>query len=92
MDAEALAAALASLDAALVRMRLDRPAEAESLVTGAAAVFSALGVQREALSAVLLLKEAFERRTATVVLLERTVAFLRESENTPDARFDSRLD
>ncbi len=86
------AAALASLDAALVRMRLDRPAEAESLVTGAAAVFSALGVQREALSAVLLLKEAFERRTATVVLLERTVAFLRESENTPDARFDSRLD
>ncbi|HEV7786731.1 MAG TPA: hypothetical protein VGQ28_15400, partial [Thermoanaerobaculia bacterium] len=86
------AAALASLDAALVRMRLDRPAEAESLVTGAAAVFAALGIYREALSAVMLLKEAFERQTATALLVERTVAFLRESENNPDAGYDSRLD
>ncbi|HSS52098.1 MAG TPA: hypothetical protein VLX28_24415 [Thermoanaerobaculia bacterium] len=86
------AAALASLDAALVQMRLDRPAEAESLVTGAAAVFTALGIHREALSAVRLLKEAFERQTATAMLVERTVAFLRESENNPDARYDSRLD
>jgi tetratricopeptide (TPR) repeat protein len=86
------AAAIASLDAALVQMRLDRPAEAENLVTGAAAVFAALGIHREALSAVMLLKEAFERQTATAVLVERTVAFLRESEINPDARYDSRLD
>jgi tetratricopeptide (TPR) repeat protein len=86
------AAALASLDAALVQMRLDRPAEAESLITGAAAVFSALGIHREALSAVMLLKEAFERQTATARLVERTVAFLRESENNPDATYVSRLD
>lgn len=86
------AAALASLDAALVQMRLDRPAEAESLVTGAAAVFDALGIHREALSAVMLLKEAFERQTATAVLVERTVAFLRESENNPDASYVARLD
>jgi tetratricopeptide (TPR) repeat protein len=86
------AAALASLDAAVVRMRLDRPAEAEGLVSGAAAVFDALGIQREALSAVMLLKEAFERQTATAVLVERTVAFLRESEINPDASYASRLD
>ncbi|HSS76472.1 MAG TPA: hypothetical protein VLV54_06965 [Thermoanaerobaculia bacterium] len=86
------AAALSSLDAAQVEMRLDRPAEAESLVTGAAAVFAALGIHREALSAVMLLKEAFERRTATARLVERTVAFLRESENNPDATYVSRLE
>jgi len=86
------AAALSSLDAAQVEMRLDRPAEAESLVTGAAAVFTALGIHREALSAVMLLKEAFERRTATARLVERTVAFLRESENNPDATYVSRLE
>jgi tetratricopeptide (TPR) repeat protein len=86
------ATALASLDAALVQTRLNRPAEAESLVTGAAAVFAALGIHREALSAVMLLKEAFERQTATAVLVERTVAFLRESEINPEARYDSRLD
>jgi tetratricopeptide (TPR) repeat protein len=86
------AAALASLDAALVQMRLDRPAEAESLVTSAAALFAALGIHREALSAVMLLKEAFQRQTATTVLVERTVAFLRESENNPDASYVSRLD
>ena len=86
------AAALASLDAALVQMRLDRPAEAESLVTGAATVFTALGIHREALSAVKLLKEAFERQTATARLVERTVAFLRESENNPDATYVARLE
>ncbi len=86
------AAALASLEAALVRMRLDRPADAEALVTDAAAVFAALGIQREALSAVMLLKEAFERQTATAMLVERTVAFLRESEINPEARYDARLD
>lgn len=86
------AAALASLDAAQVQMRLDRPAEAESLVTGAAAVFEALGIHREALSAVMLLKEAFERQTATALLVERTVALLRESEKNPDAGYASRLD
>jgi len=86
------AAALASLDAAQVQMRLDRPAEAEGLVTSATAVFTALGIHREALSAVMLLKEAFERQTATALLVERTVAFLRESEINPDARHDCRLD
>src|SRR3954467_842338 len=86
------AAALASLDAALVQMRLDRPAEAESLVTGAAAVFAALGIHREALSAVRLLQEAFERRKATTQQVEKTVAFLREWENHQDTRASYRLD
>jgi len=86
------AAALASLDAALVQMRLDRPAEAESLVTSAAAVFAALGIHREALSAVRLLQEAFERRKATTQQVEKTVAFLREWENHQDTRASYRLD
>jgi hypothetical protein len=86
------AAAIASLDAALVQMRLNRPAEAESQVTSAAALFAALGIHREALSAVRLLKEAFERQTATTLLVERTVAFLRDSEINPDAGYVARLD
>jgi tetratricopeptide (TPR) repeat protein len=87
-----LAAAVASLEAAMVRMRQDRIPEAEELVTEAAAVFAALGIHREALSAVRLLQEAFERRKATAVLLERTVAFLRELEKNPDAHYAFRLD
>ncbi|MEA2602598.1 MAG: hypothetical protein QOF89_3590 [Acidobacteriota bacterium] len=86
------AAAMASLDTAMVRMRQDRIAEAEALVTEAAAVFTALGIHQEALNAVKLLQETFERRKATAVLLERTVAFLRELEKNPDAYPTFRLD
>jgi tetratricopeptide (TPR) repeat protein len=86
------AAALASLDAAMVAMRQGRTAEAERLVTDAAAVFAALGIHREALSAVRLLQEAFERRKATLLLVERTAAFLRELENNPEAQYAFRLD
>jgi tetratricopeptide (TPR) repeat protein len=86
------AAALASLDAALVRMRQYRTSQAAELVTEAAAVFTALGIHREALSALRLLQEAFERRKATTRLVERTVAFLRELENNPEASYAFRLD
>ncbi|HEX4965917.1 MAG TPA: hypothetical protein VF173_34225 [Thermoanaerobaculia bacterium] len=86
------AAALASLDTALVQMRLDRPARAEKLVAEAVAVFTALGIRREALSAVMLLQEAFERQSATTLLVERTVALLRQWENDPYAHHGLRPD
>jgi tetratricopeptide (TPR) repeat protein len=81
------AAALASLEIAMVRMSQGQTAAAETLVIEAAAVFASLGIQREALAAVALLREAFERQKATTLLVERTAAFLRHWENNPDSCF-----
>jgi hypothetical protein len=72
------AAALASLDVAMVWMRQGRLAEAEEIVLKAAGMFAALNVQREVLSAVALLEEAFRSRQASILLVERTAAFLRD--------------
>ncbi len=86
----AFAAALASLELALVWMRQNRYAEAEELALGTVEVFVTLRIRREAFGALMILKDAFEKRTATVALLEDVVDFLRRSEIDPDIRFVSR--
>jgi tetratricopeptide (TPR) repeat protein len=80
--------ALVSLDLAAVLMVLKRPGEAEELVVEAARVFSAMRIEREALMAVLMLKRSFEMRQASAELVEEVAAFVRRSENDPNARFD----
>jgi tetratricopeptide (TPR) repeat protein len=84
-------AALASLDLSLLWMRLGRLREAEDLGMDAADVFLALGIHREALGCVMILRDAFEKRKATVVLLEGVIEFLRRSQIDPDARFIPRF-
>ncbi len=84
------AAALASLDLALLWMRQDRYAEAEEMAMETVEVFVALRVRREAFGALMILKDAFEKRTATVSLLEDVVGYLRWSEVDPDAPFVQR--
>jgi tetratricopeptide (TPR) repeat protein len=83
------AEALAALDLALVWMRQGRAAEAEEVVIEAAGVFAALDIHREALAAVHLLKEAFRIRKASVELIAKTAAFLREWELDADAHGQS---
>ena len=56
------AAALASLDLALVWMRQSRYKETKRLVLEASEVFVALRIRREALGAMMVLKEAFEKQ------------------------------
>lgn len=85
-------AALASLDLSLLWMRRGRWRDAEVLGREAADVFLALGIQREALGCVMILKDAFKKRKATVVLLEGVVEFLRQSQIDPDARFAPRFE
>jgi tetratricopeptide (TPR) repeat protein len=85
-------AALAALDLSLLWMRQERWRDAEELGKEAADVFLALGIQREALASVMILKDAFKKRKATVVLLESVVEFLRQTQIDPDACFIPRFE
>jgi tetratricopeptide (TPR) repeat protein len=80
-------AALASLELALVWMRQDRTAETEKMVLEVHDVFVALRIQREAFGAIMVLKEAFERRMGTIGLLEDVVDFLRRWYVNSNERF-----
>jgi tetratricopeptide (TPR) repeat protein len=82
--------AVASLDLALILMQQGRYEETAAMVADAVDLFVALGIQREALGAVLVLREAFERRVATLGLLEDVVEFLRHCQIDPNARFNPR--
>ena len=79
-------AALASLDLANVWLRQGRTAEVRKLVTETVAAFRALGVQREALSALHMLQDALEREQATLEVLRLVSGILRRLQDEPGAR------
>ena len=83
-----LHAAITSLELAVVWTHQCRYEETAAMVADAVEVFLSLGIQREALGAVLVLREAFERRVATLGLLEDVVEFLRRWQIDPNARFN----
>jgi len=78
--------AVASLELALVWMRQGRYQETEHLVLEVCDVFIALQIQREAFGAIMILKEAFERRIATLGLLEEVIRLLGRWEMSSDER------
>lgn len=80
-------AALAGLELGAVRLRQGHYDASQEVVLEAADVFMALGIQREAMMAVALLRKAFERRVATVALIEYVTEFLRRAEHDPAAQF-----
>jgi tetratricopeptide (TPR) repeat protein len=69
-------AAVASLELALVWMRQGRYEETERMVLEVCDVFIALRVRREALGAIIVLKESFESRIATLGLLQEAIGLL----------------
>ena len=79
-------AALVSLDLAAVRLRQSRTAEVRELIGELVATFRALGVEREAMAAVLMLKDAQERDQATLDILQRVGGILRRLQNEPASR------
>lgn len=81
-------AASITLDLAAAVLRQGRAAEASGLVLEAAEAFTALGIHREMLMAVLYLKETFVCGAAEVPLLEEVSAFLRRAEHDASARFE----
>lgn len=76
--------ALVTLELALVYANEGRVADARSLGMEAAEVFLSLGIERETMSAVLLLRRAFELRVLPVALLTSVLEFLRASEKGPE--------
>ena len=86
-EGKGFAAALASLDLALLWMRQSRYEETERLVLEASEVFVALRIQREALGAMMVLKESFEKQKGSIGLLEDVVEFLRRWHPSSNDRF-----
>jgi len=87
-------AALAALDLAEVLLNRKRADEAREIILKAVDIFKELGIDRERLMAVLLLRYAIERGTAAFALAEmlaEVIAFLRRAERDPNARFEPPL-
>lgn len=81
--------ALVALDMAAVRLRQGRPArELSPLLRELVAAFRATGVGREAIGALLLLRQACERERATLDLLCAVAGFLARHERDPEATFE----
>jgi tetratricopeptide (TPR) repeat protein len=80
-------AALAGLELGAVWLRQDRFDAATEIVLEATGVFLSLGIEREVLASVLLLKKASELRSLTLALLNPVIASLRELEWEPSAHF-----
>ena len=82
-----LHAALASLELAPILMRLGRCCETEALVMEAAEIFVDLRIQREAIGAVMVLRDSFKRKLGTLEHLEDVVNFLRRWHLDPNTKF-----
>ncbi|HEV8580852.1 MAG TPA: hypothetical protein VGX68_17440 [Thermoanaerobaculia bacterium] len=84
-------AGIAMLDLTASLLAQGRGREAEHLATEAATLFSTLEIQREALQAVILLRDAFRMRTATVAKVLEVADFLRwHADFGPNLRFEAR--
>jgi hypothetical protein len=83
-------ASLVALDLAAALLAQGRSRKAEEEVRAAAKVFQALRIEREALAAVLVLRNALEMGRATAALAEDVAAFLRRLDFDPTARFEIR--
>ncbi|HEX4962435.1 MAG TPA: hypothetical protein VF173_16485 [Thermoanaerobaculia bacterium] len=83
--------ALASLDLAALWLRQGRTAELRQLVNELVAIFRAQRIQREALGALLLLKDAIQKDQATASLLQRVTTELRRMERLPSLKAPASL-
>jgi tetratricopeptide (TPR) repeat protein len=79
-------AALVSLDLAAVWLRTGRTAEIRDLVDEMVAIFRVRNIRREAIAALLVLREACERRKATAALLRSVTCELQRLEREPGRR------
>ncbi|HKV06920.1 MAG TPA: hypothetical protein VJ725_02205 [Thermoanaerobaculia bacterium] len=76
-------AALASLDLAALWLEQGRTAETRDLVEELLATFRALDIRREAIAALLMLREAFHKDQATLALLRTVASELQRLEREP---------
>ena len=83
--------ALASLELAVVLQQEGRDAEAREVILEATEIFLGLGVHREALAGMLVLRKACQQGVATPALLRSTIHFLTRAEDNPDLAAESFL-
>jgi tetratricopeptide (TPR) repeat protein len=76
-----------TLELSGVYLRLGRAAEARQAAEEAVRIFSSLGVGREALGALMVLRQSFELGHATAVV-DRVADFMRRAAHDPAARFE----
>lgn len=81
--------ALVSLDLAALWLEQGRNREIQLLLDGTVAIFRARGIRREAIAALLMLREAFERERATAALLRTVASELARLESGPTPRADT---
>jgi len=79
-------ASLSSLSLAIVLLRQGRTQEVREIVLQTVGSFQALGVEREAMAAVQVLREAQEQDQATVEVLRLAGRILRRLQREPAAR------
>ena len=79
--------ALASLDAALLYREEGRWPEIKLLAREILEIFQAQGVQREAITAVILFQEAAEQERVTAGFVRRLQDFLSKARTNPKLRF-----
>ncbi len=79
-------AALASLNLAVLWLRVGRTAEVRELAAEMETVFRAKKIHREALVALLLFCEAAKREAATVALVRRTIADIEKARQSASTR------
>jgi tetratricopeptide (TPR) repeat protein len=82
-------AALASIDLAGIWLRAGRTREIRGLIDEMVAIFRARNIRREAIGALLMLREACERDRATAALLRTVTAELQRLEREPVRRSSS---
>jgi hypothetical protein len=75
--------ALVSLDLAALWLEQGRNREIRALLDETVAIFQARGIRREAIAALLMLREAIERERATTVLLRTVASELQRLEGGP---------
>lgn len=81
--------ALAGLDLASILLRQQRTEEARAMVLESTEVFLKLRIEREALAAILMLKQVFEVGIVARALLDDAIQFLRRVQHDPTLTFSA---
>ena len=82
-------AALVGLDLAAVRLQCGQPERVFLLVEEMLATFRALRIGREAIAALVVLRQACAKKRVTVDIIHSVAAFLRTFEQDPSAQFEA---
>jgi hypothetical protein len=83
-------AGIAMIDLTSALLAQGKAREAGQTVTRAVKLFAALHIQREALQAVILLRDSFQMQTATLAKVQEVADFLRRTISDPSLRFEAR--